>query len=146
MEVLRNLFIYGILGILTEVLFTGIKSLIEKNWRATSQTYLWMGPIYALGGLTLKFIHDSVVVSHNIYINALLLAFMFYVPLIYGFEFLSGWLLEKIIGRVPWEYGPGRFTIIGLIRLDYAPFWFLLALCFEPITIILNKISIVIKG
>jgi uncharacterized membrane protein len=119
-QTLQRFVAYGCLGILVEVLFTGLRSLYRRNWSATSTTHLWMAPIYGLGGWLLELTHY--------YINCNVLVITeIYVIEIYLIEFCSGWAIKKLIGRCPWDYGVGRFTIMGLIRLDYWPFWYVLA-------------------
>lgn len=145
LRLLRNILIFGVIGLLIEIMFTGIKSLAVGDWKAVGQTYLWMFPIYGVGGITLSLLRDSVRIASNRYANAALMALLIYVPIIFGMEFLAGWTLLKVIGTVPWQYGPGTFTVMGLIRLDYAPFWFLLALLFEPIAVYLNKLNLLPK-
>ena len=51
---------------------------------------------------------------------------------IYGSACLLGRLLWKH-GLCPWDYGKSRFHIYRIIRLDYAPWWFLAGLFFEKI-------------
>lgn len=114
---------YGMLGLLVEVLFTGLWSLWHRNWRATAQTYLWMLPIYGGGALVFDWLH------HLQLLAPLWMAFI-YTLLIYLIEFTSGWVLEKLTGKCPWHYGFGRHTIMGYVRLDYAPFWFALSVFF----------------
>ena len=50
---------------------------------------------------------------------------------ILGVEYASGRLLRRFVGSVPWNYGPTRFGIDGLIRLDYLPLWAAFALGLE---------------
>jgi uncharacterized membrane protein len=132
LEVLHQFLAYGCLGMLLEVFFTGIGSLLHKNWRATCQTYLWMLPIYGLAGLALQGIHLSLLW------HWFPLAFVYLVT-IYAIEFTSGWLLEKLIGRCPWHYGLSAWTPLGLINLRYAPFWFILGCFFNPIASFLER-------
>ena len=53
----QKFLLYGCLGLLLEVFFTGLHSLYTKNWRPTSQTYLWMHPIYGVTALGLEASH-----------------------------------------------------------------------------------------
>jgi uncharacterized membrane protein len=50
---------------------------------------------------------------------------------ILGVEYASGRLLRRFAGSVPWDYGPARFGIDGLVRLDYLPLWAAFALGLE---------------
>lgn len=42
---------------------------------------------------------------------------------ILGAEYASGLLLRGFVGHVPWNYGDARFSVDGLIRIDYFPLW-----------------------
>ena len=53
--------------------------------------------------------------------------------LIFLAEYLSGAFL-KFYGICPWDYSGRFFSVDGLIRLDFAPFWFGAGLIFEEIT------------
>lgn len=140
MNLLWSLILYGCAGWIVEILFTGVHSLITKNWRGTAQTYIWMAWIYGLGAISLKAIKDNIVLSDNFYLNAALMSIMLYTPLIFGIEFLSGLALKKLVGRIPWEYGPSRFSAMGLVRFDYAPYWAILGFVFHVIEKHFNKI------
>jgi uncharacterized membrane protein len=129
---LQKFFVYGCLGLLIEVFFTGVWSLFQKNWKATSQTYLYMLPIYGATALALEGVSEAL--PWPFYLKALL-----YVPIIYGIEALSGWLLKKWIGVIPWDYGRARHTPMGLINLKYVGFWLILATAFDPLSLYLRK-------
>lgn len=45
-------------------------------------------------------------------------------------EYVSGMFLKKR-NACPWDYSKSRFNYRGVIRLDYAPIWFLTGLLFE---------------
>jgi len=130
---LQKAIIYGCLGLLIEVFFTGIGSLIRKHWDATAKTYLWMCLVYGFTALILETISDAI--TWPFYLKAFI-----YVPIIYGAEALSAWVLKMIIGRVPWDYGVSHWTPMGFINLKYAPYWLLLAMAFDPIASFLNKL------
>lgn len=119
-SLLIRFIIYGALGLQIEVYFTGFRSLIDKNWRATAQTYLWMHPIYGFSALLFDGIHWLVP------LHPLLMTFVF-TALIYAIEFTSGWVLTKLIGRCPWDYGLSKWTPMGLINFKYLPFWIALS-------------------
>ncbi len=53
--------------------------------------------------------------------------------LIFTAEYLSGmWLRAR--GMCPWDYSGRMASVNGLIRLDFAPLWFMTGLLFEQIT------------
>lgn len=133
LEIIQKLFLYGLIGILIEFFFTSAHSLLIKNWKGTGHSYIWMIPIYGVTALFLEAI--SVSVAWPFYIKAFL-----YVPVIYGVEALAGWTIQKFIGVIPWDYKKSAWTPMGLINLKYAPFWLILAMLFEPISVYLRKI------
>jgi len=136
---------FASLGLLVEVLFTGAHSfLVLKNKSAQAKTYLWMIPIYGIGGILLQ-INRDVLVSIGV---PLLLRAVVHVVIIYIIEFLSGLSLHYLIGKCPWKYVVSdtreeihRFSIMGFVRVDYALFWYILALFFDGYS---NRISDII--
>jgi uncharacterized membrane protein len=128
--VLAKFLIYGCIGLVAEVCFTGVSAAIfDRDRSATGKTYLWMHPIYGATMLGLEWLGGQ-------------LAFLpwavrglVYVAVIYAVEFSSGWLLRTLLGRCPWDYGRRGLNIKGLVRLDYAPVWYLAAVLFEPVRI-----------
>ena len=55
-----------------------------------------------------------------------------YMSLIFSTEYVSGRILKKL-NCCPWDYRHSPFHIQGLIRLDYAPYWFGAGLLFEKL-------------
>ena len=58
-------------------------------------------------------------------------------------ELVSG-LILKTIGIQAWEY-TGPTSVLGVIRLDYAPLWFMVGLIFERIHNLLLSYHVGIK-
>lgn len=129
---IEKAFVYGCIGILIEVLFTGLGAIVHKDWNLPCKTYLWMFPIYGFTALALEGISNALI--WPFYLKAFV-----YVPVIYGVEALSGWTIKALIGRIPWDYQKSPWTPMGLINLKYAPFWLLLGMAFDPITTFLTK-------
>lgn len=126
MNMLRRFVIYALSGWCMEVVFTGIGSLLKGDPTLTSKTYIWMFFIYGLA-VFLEPIHNSIrslpaVVRGGIYM-----------VLIFAGEYLTGFLLYKLIGQCPWDYTGCRFSVNGYIRLDYIPAWFTVGLLFEKL-------------
>lgn len=122
---LQKFIFYGCLGLLVEVFFTGLHSLVvQRNVRAVSTTYLWMAPVYGSACLLFGWLHDISPLPP--WANALT-----FVPIIFAIEFSVGWLYEKSFGRRLWDYGNARWGVMGHIRLDYAGYWLAAALFFE---------------
>jgi hypothetical protein len=110
-----------------EVCFTGMGAALHRDRSATATTYLWMHPIYGATALGLEFLHDRLRFLPRP-VRALA-----YTAVIFGAEFTTGWLLRKGLGRCPWDYSGHGWNVKGLIRLDYAPFWYAAGLLFEPV-------------
>lgn len=130
--------VYGLLGWCLEILFTGVSNALwQRDRSATGKTYLWMLPIYGLGGLALEALHHGLAAAHaGWFVRGLA-----YLAAIYAFEFTSGWLLRHLVGRCPWDYTGRGVNVRGLIRLDYAPAWFACGLFFEQVQTMLDAAS-----
>ena len=61
--------------------------------------------------------------------------------LIFSAEYISGKLLQKK-ELCPWDYGRAKWNIGKVIRLDYAPLWFMVGLFFEQLIKPRNKTTI----
>jgi hypothetical protein len=111
-----------------EVCFTGMTAaLFERDRHATAKTYLWMHPIYGATALGLEFLNDRLRFLPRP------LRALAYTAVIFGAEFATGWLLRRALGRCPWDYQQKGWSVKGLVRLDYFPFWYGAALAFEPV-------------
>jgi len=125
--------IYGFIGWIAEVLFTGTGSLLAGSLRLTAHTYLWMFPIYG-AALFLEPIHE------RIRLTPWPVRGFIWAGLIFTIEYLAGWFLEMLIGLCPWDYsGDSSLSINGFIRLDFLPVWFSAGLIFEQIHDYLDK-------
>lgn len=139
-ELTRNFCRCGIAGWCLEVVFTSVESLTLHDWTLMGKTSLLMFPIYGLGALLAPIGQavdgwlrvrpgEMLTVWDRIWRHGTL-----YMVLIFGAEYLSGaWL--RSIGVCPWDYTGLHSNINGLIRLDFAPLWFMTGLLFERITI-----------
>ena len=54
-------------------------------------------------------------------------------------EFAAGGLIRLATGVCPWDYGNNPLSVLGLIRLDYAPLWAALGCFFEEVSLLLAK-------
>jgi hypothetical protein len=135
--------VYGLLGWCAEIVWTATYDAVTGTRRAdgdtaarartsraerlrlSGRTYLWMLPIY--GGTALAFEP-----AHEI---ARGLPWMVRGALwaigIFAVEAAAGWGLKRLTGRCPWDYSYARASVGGLIRLDYAPIWFVGGLALE---------------
>lgn len=117
--------VYGFLGLTLEVIYTGLASLFQGDWSMHGFTFLVMFPIYGLA-VFLEPIHDKIK-PRPWWLRGLV-----YLILIWGIEYLSGWILSLILGTCPWTYCD-PLNINGWITLRMAPEWFLAGLGFEVI-------------
>ena len=143
--------VYGCLGLLIEVFFTGVWSLFQRHWKMTGSTYLSMFPIYGFSALVLEAVSESL--PWPFWCKAPV-----YVCIIYGAEALSGltliWLtgvLQRWFGGsgggvIPWTYAKSHWMLFGLIEPRYIPAWMVLALAFDPISHFLTKILRIAAG
>jgi uncharacterized membrane protein len=129
--------LYMMFGLIMEVLFTGITDLVspkflqswhvmgfeksafggKRNVKAVSYTFLWMLPIYAL----LVFFEPVTILLKE---WPLWLRGFIYLPSIWLTEYITGWVIQKLTGECPWDYSYAKYSFHGLIRWDFAPFWY----------------------
>jgi len=117
--------IYGALGCLMEVLWTGLGALINKNFRLSSNTSLWMFFIYGLVVVLEPFFR--LVAPFNFLIRGLV-----YAAFILAGEFITGIMLKRV-DICPWDYSNTRYHVKGVIRMDYIPAWAVAGLFFEQV-------------
>ena len=110
-----------------EILFTGLHSLHAHNPKLTGSTSIWMFPIYGMASLLSP-------VCRLLKGKHLLVRGIIYACCIFAGEYATGSLLKKY-KACPWDYSSAPFNINGLVRLDYAPYWFGAGLLFEKILI-----------
>jgi uncharacterized membrane protein len=121
---LRHFFIYGFAGWCVEAFWTGLGSLLKGDPRLRSTTYLWMFPIYG-AAVFMEPIHNAMRAWPWFYRG------LVYTVLIFVAEASSGLLVKGLTGVVPWDYTGTPLAVAGVIRLDYAPAWFVAGLLFE---------------
>lgn len=123
---MKNKFIQcGLLGWCLEVLWTGLDSFRKRDPNLTGRSSLWMFPIYGcaafIAPVSRKLKGKSALFRGNIYMAAIFLG-----------EFLSGKYLKRR-NCCPWDYSSAPLNIDGVIRLDYAPVWFVTGLLYEKL-------------
>lgn len=142
---LLRFMIYGMIGWAAEIAWTAGYELVSgtrkdplypkvrvkmtgtERWKLTGHTYLWMFPLYGLGGLAFEPCHALIRDWHW------LLRGSVWTAAIFAVEYAFGKLLRGAVGRCPWDYSYARWNVDGLIRLDYAPVWFLFGLGLEQV-------------
>ncbi|NLG03914.1 MAG: hypothetical protein GX567_08835 [Clostridia bacterium] len=121
----KKFILCGTLGWCLEIIFTAFESFRRRELKLKGTTSIWMFPIYGSAVLLHPFCQ---LLKHKcIWKRGLFYAFS-----IFTAEYLSGSLLKKY-KLCPWDYSRSKWSINGLIRLDYAPFWFLTGLLYEKI-------------
>lgn len=123
---------FGCFGMTAEIFFTAIThalvgtSVIEGDpiMSLTGKTYVWMFPIYILIPIIGGFLFDKMRPYFWF------LRIFVYALIIFIVEFISGFLLDQITGKCPWEYTTG-LQVMGYIRLDYLPAWMFFAFWVE---------------
>jgi len=119
--------IYGLIGMLMEIVWTALGSLISGDVSLTGHTYIWMFFIYGLA-IFFEPIHDRIRTS------SILVRGLIWVFLIYVIEFTTGFTLKMLLGACPWDYSEAtNLTLGGFIRFDYAPAWFVAGMLFEKL-------------
>ncbi len=126
-NLLKNFLHCGLSGWCFEILFTALGSLRNRDFTLKGKTSVWMFPIYGSAAFLSPLFK---LLRHK----SLLQRGLTYMSLIFSAEFISGKLLSKK-ELCPWDYSRAKWNIQKVIRLDYAPLWFLTGLFFEKLTI-----------
>ena len=132
MSMLTRFLLYGALGCLMEVFWTGLASLRRKDFKLSARTSIWMFFIYGLA----VFLEPVFRLLHGF---PLVFRGAFYAGCIFLVEYVTGHLLNFAKIR-PWDYNGCRFNLQGVIRLDYAPAWFVAGLIFERVYVTIMQL------
>lgn len=134
-DALTGCYLLASVGVGLEVAFTAVAQVRGSDGlRLTGHSYLWMFPIYGLAyplyALTWPHLQDQVWPLRG----------CLYVLAFFTVEYVAGAFLRLVLGQCPWEegYRVARWGVHGLIRLDYAPAWFVVSLLFERIYLFLT--------
>ena len=149
---------YIALGLVTEVIFTGVMDLIAPNFlqswrlknapapekpkadpRAMGYSFLWMIPLYGL----LVGIEPMQITMTSV---PLIFRGLIYLAAFWVGEYLTGALLKRIIGFCPWDYSNSRFSVHSYIRWDFGPFWYVFTLFLDRFTLKLVALTPAIKA
>lgn len=142
-----RLALYGVFGWCAEIVWTALTGVAYAathgeriDPKLTGHTYLWMFPIYGGGGLVFEVVHGAVSPLSWVMRGLIYMAGCFVV------EYASGWLIERATGAVPWDYSYSRWHVHGIIRLDYAPVWFVFGLLLEHVQRAVSAIEPALRG
>lgn len=108
-----------------EIFWTGLTSFRRRQMKLEGHSSIWMFPIYGMAACLAPL--SRLLRHQRLWIRGLV-----YAACIFLTEFLTGSLLKKF-NLCPWDYSKARWNIKGVIRLDYAPVWFLTGLLYEKI-------------
>lgn len=115
----------GSLGWCFEVFWTGLGSLLHHDKKLMGKTSLHMFPIYGTA-IIIPPIH-RLIKRANVFIRGSIYALCIFLT-----EFVSGSFLKKH-NACPWDYSDAVLNYKGIIRLDYAPVWFIVGLIYEKL-------------
>ena len=128
----KRFLIYGIIGLVLEVIYTGLASLLKGDFSGHGFTFLIMIPIYGLS-IFLEPLHNNIR-PFPWWIRGLI-----YLTTIWMIEYSSGVILAGVLGDSPWHYSD-KLNVNGYITLRMAPEWFLAGLGFEVLHDSLDKL------
>lgn len=116
--------IYGFLGWNMEIIWTGLGTLSSGSKDLMGHTSVWMFFIYGTA-VFLEPIHKAIG-NLNWFLRGCI-----WTCVIFIIEFVCGMILASV-GIYAWQYNCAA-SIMGVIRLDYAPLWFAVGLIFERV-------------
>ena len=128
----KNFIVCGLTGWCIEVAFTSFNAARKKDKKLIGQTSAWMFPIYGMAA-AINLVYPKI--KHW---SILQRGFLYGISIMTG-EYVSGSLLTKL-GVCPWNYAGCKYSVKGLIRLDFFPLWMMAGLLFERI-LLENKIT-----
>lgn len=89
----------------------------------TCRTSIWMFPIYGMAALLVPI--SKLLKNMNTLIRGGV-----YTLCIFIAEFGTGSILKQY-NACPWDYSDAKLNYKGIIRLDFAPVWFIVGLLYE---------------
>lgn len=121
----QNFFRCGLICWAMEILWTGLHAFRVRNLKLIGKSSLWMFPIYGCAAFlapVMRRMKGAHVLKRG----------LVYMLCIFSGEYISGILL-KSRNLCPWDYSKSPYQLQGIIRLDYAPVWFLVGLLYERV-------------
>lgn len=130
MPIFLRLYIYGIHGYFTEIMFTAAwEFIVNINWKFPGCTSVWSLLIYSISVYVIELMY----LRMRDRVHVLLRAF-FYLMWSYTWEFSTGYVLSYF-NACPWDYTAFDLNVVGLITLEYAPLWYFATLISEQVLI-----------
>lgn len=121
----QNFLRCGMIGWAMEIFWTGLHAFRVRNLKLIGNSSLWMFPIYGCAAFLSP-------LMHRIKEEPVLKRGLIYMTCIFFGEYISGSLLKRK-DMCPWDYSQSPYQYQGVIRLDYAPVWFLVGLLYEKL-------------
>jgi len=134
MKTLKRFLIYGIIGLVLEVIYTGFAALLKGDLSMQGFTFLVMMPIYGLA-VFLEPLQNRLR-PYPWWIRGLI-----YLAPIWITEYACGVVMAGVLGHCPWHYND-PLNIGGYITLRMAPEWFLTGLGFEVLRDFLDTLPL----
>lgn len=132
--ILERFILYGAFGWCAEIVWTALYALVREarakrpiDRTLSGKSYLWMFPIYGAGMLLFELAHAEIGGWPWPARGAV------YALGCFAVEAATGWVIERLTKKIPWDYSYARWHVRGLIRLDYAPLWFAFGLLLERV-------------
>ncbi|CAM1311314.1 TMEM229B (predicted) [Pycnogonum litorale] len=130
MSLFLRLYIYGIHGYFTEVMFTAAWEFVVKiNWQLPGCTSVWSLLIYSISVYVIELMY----LRMRDHVHVLIRAFV-YLLWTYTWEFTTGYILS-FFNACPWDYTSFDLNFVGLITMEYAPLWYVATLITEQVLI-----------
>lgn len=128
---------FGMHGLLDEVLFTSVFSLVEKSdWSLRGHTSLWSFLMYGSCSFVVEKLYLHLHFSRGWGTGRRL---PLYICFIYTWEFCWGLLLRQF-DACSWDYSHYPHNVMGLITLLYLPAWLCLSLYQDVLSNVLLRI------
>ena len=141
-EMLFRFFIYISVGLVMEIKFVAATKLMDgkitdEDKKLMGTVSMWMVPVY---GFLILFVFEAV--FNVIYSWPWWARYIVWSFSITGFEVLSGFIYDRILGFCPWNYRKSPFAICGNYTKSYlVPLWGLAGLALEKLVELLIFIS-----
>jgi len=140
LTLLHRFIFYGLHGFFDEIVFTSLHDylLVNPDYSLRGHSSIWSFFIYGSGSLLVETVYKKYKLrDRNIIIRAIL-----YMSIAFTWEFITGLILKQF-SACPWDYTHKDFDFMGLITLDYAPFWCIAGFYQEYLTAFLDSLRIV---
>lgn len=122
-----------------QVVFTALwEYMVSGDLTLKGFSSIWSFFTYGLGVTLFGERIREAFVSQNL---PLLVRCIVYVPCFYACEFAFG-LLFSALHVCPWDYSEFEYNLLGLITLEYAPFWFAGGIYLEILFSVLDTLEV----